>query len=165
MSFFLLSGLPIIAMKFDIVMALYDEDAPRLKNVLRKIPKGTLGFTLGKYLFSEQITPETAKVLIDHGADVHCRSIGLFRTPLFTACSRGNIDLVKLYLAYGVDVDARDVTRRTALDEAKAQGNPEIIALLERGQKIQRLLKENNAPNIVTLLRNREIYGTFHSPH
>src|SRR3990172_10765180 len=82
----------VCAMQFDIVMALIDQDATRLEKVLRKIPKGKLRFTLGNYLFNNHITLEMAQVLINHGAQVNCKSIGFGRTPLFTACSRKNID-------------------------------------------------------------------------
>ena len=154
------------AMQFKITMAMIDKDPIALENVLKRARKNQLkAVALGYHLLSSDLTLETARVLVHYGADIQSKSKILGRSPLFHACSRGDVELVSFFLNHGLDPDEQDAKQRTALDEAKEKGNQEIIALLERATMLRRLLKKHKVPNVLTLLRNREIYGTFHSPH
>ena len=53
---------------------------------------------------------DSAKVLIEHGANVHARD-GLGRSVLLTACFYGNFDAAKMLIQHGADVNVR--TRNT----------------------------------------------------
>lgn len=154
------------AMEFKISMAMIDKDPVALENVLKSVRKNKLNPTkLGYRLLSDDLTLETARVLVQYGADIQSKTKTLGRSALFNACSRGDAALVGYFLNHGLDPDEPDAQKRTAWDEAKTQGNPEIIALLERAVMLRLFLKKHKVPNVLTLLRNREIYGTFHSPH
>src|SRR5262249_35067043 len=50
---------------------------------------------------------DVTRRLLDHGADVHARSVSQF-TPLMFAARRGDVAIAKLLLAAGADVDAND---------------------------------------------------------
>jgi hypothetical protein len=51
------------------------------------------------------------------------------------AASGGYVDIVKLLLAKGADVSAKDQQGRTALDIAEATGDTQVIALLKSADK------------------------------
>ena len=154
------------AMEFKISMAMIDKDPAALENILKRARKNQLNpAKLGCRLLSNDLTLEAARVLVHYGADVQSKSKALGRSALFNACSRGDAQLVSFFLNHGLDPDEPDAQKRTAWDEAKEKGNQEIIALLERAVALRNLLKKYRAPNVLTLLRNREIYGTFHSPY
>ena len=50
---------------------------------------------------------DSAKVLIEHGANVHARD-GLGRSVLLTACFYGNFDAAKMLIQHGADVNVKD---------------------------------------------------------
>jgi hypothetical protein len=152
-------------MQFKITMAMIEQDSAKLDNVLKRARKHQLRtITLGDYLLSDELTLEMAQIFVKHGADVQCKSKSLGRTPLFKACSRGDAELVQFFLEHGLDPNQPDAMSRTAFDEARAKRDQKIIVLLGRAA-LCRLVRQHRVPNVLTLLRNREIYGTFHSPH
>jgi hypothetical protein len=59
---------------------------------------------------------ETAKFLINHGADVN--KAGTVGTPLHAAAKRGYVDAIQMLLKAGADVDARDAAGNTPLHVA-----------------------------------------------
>ena len=51
-------------------------------------------------------------------------------TPLFLAVERGSIEMVKLLLSYGADVNAADESKRTPLMSLDSDATPELLELL-----------------------------------
>lgn len=78
----------------------------------------------------------TAKLLIEHGANVHRNAPGGY-TPIYIAAHRGNVDCVRLLVENGADLDVRTSYGETPLFVAARFGHLETIAfLLERGCKV-----------------------------
>ena len=69
---------------------------------------------------------EVSQFLIEHGADVNARSSDL-STPLHTAARCGRIEVVRLLLEYGANVDAEDRRGKNPFQVAR---DPDIIKLL-----------------------------------
>lgn len=147
------------AMHFRINGAVANKDPDELESILKEAKQNST--TLGNYLFHDELTSETAQILIDYGARLDCNFTRKGRTPLFKACKRRDVALVALFLKYNIDHRTPDPRGRTAIDEAN--GDPEILTLFAK-QTLLHLVKETGAGNIVTLLRNREIWGTFRAP-
>lgn len=57
---------------------------------------------------------ESARLLVQHGADVNLRDRD-YSTPLQLAASSGSAELVELLIQHGADVNARDIGLRTPL--------------------------------------------------
>jgi len=55
------------------------------------------------------------RFLIDRGANVHVTSAGEGQTPLHYAAKNEAVKCVKILLAFGSDVDARDFKLRSPL--------------------------------------------------
>ena len=73
---------------------------------------------------------ETAKVLLDHGAEVDSRAED-GRTPLMLAANKGDQDLVSLLLQAGADPTLTDKSGATAGSLATAQGYKELAGRLQ----------------------------------
>ena len=55
-------------------------------------------------------------------------------TPLHIACIQGNVEAVKLFIEFGVDIDVKSKVGRTPLHEAMFYGNSECVReLLQSG--------------------------------
>ncbi len=52
-------------------------------------------------------------------------------TPLFVACQKGHVDVARLLLDKGADVNRALENGATPLSVAKSQGHAAIVALLE----------------------------------
>ena len=79
---------------------------------------------------------EKARLLIDAGADVNCRTeIDALETPLMEAASRGQPGTARLLLEHGADPSMRDtMNNRTPLEIARyaARGpDPDVVKLLK----------------------------------
>lgn len=75
--------------------------------------------------------PETARMLLDHGADPNRAGMGAMKvTPLHAAVSSGQSQIVQWLLDAGADVDARQQMDYTPLMGAAANARTEIIDLL-----------------------------------
>jgi ankyrin repeat protein len=72
---------------------------------------------------------ETAKLLIDAGADVHVRTRNGALTPLMVAATNGSGTVVRALLAAGADPNVRSADGATPLMTAAASGN--VIAVRE----------------------------------
>ena len=82
--------------------------------------------------------PEAAKLLVERGADLEARStnqqFALDAAPLHSASAAGQLEVCKVLLDAGADVNAVQHGGYTALLDAAANQNDELVAfLLERG--------------------------------
>lgn len=98
--------------------------------------------------------PDIEKVrrLIAAGANVNARSSDLGRTPLLIASGYpGTVHLLKLLLAHGADLQAKDAAGFTALGIAMLSADIEVVRFL-----VEKGLDPNHAGPIVAL---RAVYG------
>lgn len=78
---------------------------------------------------------ETARLLIESGADVNATQAGGF-VPLHSAAQNGDGALVELLLSRAADVNARSDDGRTALSLAEGAGHADVARLLrEKGAR------------------------------
>ena len=76
---------------------------------------------------------EVARALIDHGADVHARSKGVF-TPLLFAAQQGDLDSAQILWAAGAIVNEVTADGMSALLVASAGGHEALsVFLLDKG--------------------------------
>jgi len=64
--------------------------------------------------------PEMVRFLIENGADFHVTTKGELQTPLHFAARNEASQCVKILLAYGASVEARDYKERTPLQVREA---------------------------------------------
>lgn len=83
--------------------------------------------------------PETARVLVDHGADVHTVSSTFGNvTPLHSAAAGGSAEIVHLLLVAGADANARQNGGFTALHAAAQNGDVAMAQdLLDHGAEVE----------------------------
>lgn len=74
--------------------------------------------------------PESARLLLDEGADANARQEGGW-TALHAAAQNGDRDIVEMLVAHGADLQARADNHQSALDLALQRGREEIAELLE----------------------------------
>jgi ankyrin repeat protein len=108
---------------------------------------------------------EFAKILIDHGANVNDVEVGPRRkgnstrfTPLSAACRIGNMELVKLLIKNGADVNYKNEFNFTVLSEATIQDYYDIVlTLLQNGADYSEPIfyreNENKQMYLVDVLR------------
>jgi ankyrin repeat protein len=81
---------------------------------------------------------DTVALLISHGANIENRlnpdpgKVGAAGTPLWSAVRNGHENMVKLLIAAGADVDAKDGDQNPLLVYAVSLGNLQIVALLRQ---------------------------------
>lgn len=103
-------------------------------NVNLRLPSGR---TL---LHEPSLSADTAKKLIEAGADVHAKvsktdpydRLGQVKgeAPLHAAVKSGNTEVAKVLIEAGADVNARDQNKRTPLLEAAAKKNAKVANML-----------------------------------
>ncbi|XP_076872494.1 ankyrin repeat domain-containing protein 6b isoform X2 [Brachyhypopomus gauderio] len=81
--------------------------------------------------------------LINKGAKVAVTKYG--RTPLHLACYKGHVEVVKILLKAGCDLDVEDDGNQTALHRAAMVGHSDVIsALIQEGCALDRQDKDGN---------------------
>eukprot|EP01134_Creolimax_fragrantissima_P000931 CFRG0931T1 len=87
---------------------------------------GHTALTIACLMGNEKI----AKDLIDAGANVNNRDLATGKTPLHTASTEGNCNLVRLLLKGGADPTICDTTGRSPVDMAKIYRRDDVLQLL-----------------------------------
>jgi len=83
---------------------------------------------LGAAAAADQI--EAATLLIARGARLENRTRVTFETPLTEAAKMNHLAMVRLLLDHGAQIEANDVTGRTALDWARENSNTDMERLI-----------------------------------
>lgn len=111
--------------------------------------------------------PETARLLVEHGADVHGVSPTFGNvTPLHSAAAGGSAEIVQLLLAAGADANARQNGGFTALHAAAHNGDAAMTRdLLDHGAELDQptddgrtalsIVEEQGHDEVAALLRER----------
>ena len=111
--------------------------------------------------------PETAHLLVDHGADVHAVSPTFGNvTPLHSAAAGGSAEIVHVLLAAGADPNARQNGGFTALHAAAQNGDvamtrdllahgAEVDVPTEDGRTALSIAEEQGHDAVAALLRER----------
>jgi ankyrin repeat protein len=81
---------------------------------------------------------ECLEQLLKSGGDVNVHGGPFERTPLLCAATTGKESAVRLLLANGADVHARDWKGDTALDWARLRGDPGVVRLLAEASGMTR---------------------------
>jgi ankyrin repeat protein len=71
-----------------------------------------------------------AALLLDHGADREARENESGSTPLYDAASMGRLEVVKLLITRGADVNAANKSGATPLHAAATNGFDQVAAAL-----------------------------------
>jgi len=123
-----------------------------VKNLVQKYPKMVNAVAIDGYqplgLASFFGRTETAQYLILHGAEVNSPSVNEMRVmPLHSAAAGRHLDVVRLLLANGADVNAEQQGGFTALHAAAQNGQVEMIQLLlANGAKVDALTFDRKTP-------------------
>ena len=86
-----------------------------------------LNFTLE---YRSKIDPGLVRFLLDHGADPNVRAIYSGNAPLHRESQSGRVEIARLLVEHGADVEVQDDLGRTPLDVATNEQHDEIIKLL-----------------------------------
>ena len=112
--------------------------------------------------------PETASLLVEHGADVHAVSTTFGNvTPLHSAAAGGSAEIVRVLLAAGADANARQNGGFTALHAAAQNGDAAMVRdLLDHGAAVDprtedgrtalAIAEEQSHDEVAALLRERD---------
>ncbi len=123
-----------------------------VKNLVQKYPKMVNAVAIDGFqplgLASFFGRTETAQYLILHGADVNSPSVNEQRVmPLHSAAAGRHLEVVRLLLANGADVNAEQQGGFTALHAAAQNGQLEMIQLLlASGARVDALTFERKSP-------------------
>lgn len=123
-----------------------------VKNLVQKYPKMVNAVAIDGFqplgLASFFGRTETAQYLILHGADVNSPSVNEQRVmPLHSAAAGRHLEVVRLLLANGADVNTEQQGGFTALHAAAQNGQLEMIQLLlASGARVDALTFERKSP-------------------
>ncbi len=70
------------------------------------------------------------RILLEHGAEVNARQEGGW-TALHAASQNGDVEMVRLLIAGGADVQMRADNQQNALDLALSKGHQAVVDLLD----------------------------------
>ncbi|MHC5085877.1 MAG: ankyrin repeat domain-containing protein [Planctomycetota bacterium] len=79
--------------------------------------------------------PETAQLLLDHGADVNIIDNNEKWTALMFAAAEGQVENVKILLKYGADWKLTDIDGDTAASFAAKNGHQQVAQIIEEHAK------------------------------
>uniref|UniRef100_A0A8C5C5P0 Ankyrin repeat domain 6 n=1 Tax=Gadus morhua TaxID=8049 RepID=A0A8C5C5P0_GADMO len=106
-------------------------------------PAGVLVLSERLLVASHKGQAEQVVQLINKGAQVAVTKYG--RGPLHLAAYRGHIEVVRILLKAGCDLDIQDDVSQTALHRAAVVGNSDVIsALIQEGCDLDRQDKDGN---------------------
>jgi ankyrin repeat protein len=89
----------------------------------------------------EDLPAAVVEVLLKAGADINKESDGW--TPLFLVCHCGSVEIVKLLISYGVDVNKiEEESGMTPLEIARAEGHAVIMELLLKAGATEKVEEE-----------------------
>lgn len=156
-------------MKISLINAVNRGDIEKVRKITAReicLIKGTSGvFILAEAVITENI--DIIRLLIELGAEVNDKNGDMYddETPLSIACSKGNLEIVRLLLDSGAwtDNEKNDYESWNPLMCAVHNGNIEIVKLLvERGANVDvirdggntalSIAKESNHQSIVEYL-------------
>lgn len=84
--------------------------------------------------FAVQNDAQALSEFLEHNSNADLNAKDEFGyTPLHLACDRGNLPIVELLLAKGVDTSIKDPDDFEAVELARIAGHDDIVATLERG--------------------------------
>ncbi|KAH9053687.1 hypothetical protein EDB87DRAFT_1690062 [Lactarius vividus] len=85
-------------------------------------------------------------VLLKRPQDINAKG-GPYRTPLYAAFSKSNVETLWLLLENGADVNTRGIWGQTPLHHASAEGLPDIVRwLLDHGADVEALENTRSTP-------------------
>ena len=79
--------------------------------------------------------PETAQLLLDHGADVNIIDNNEKWSALMFAAAEGQVENVKILLKYGADWKLTDIDGDTAASFAAKNGHQQVAQIIEEHAK------------------------------
>ncbi|MFH2138196.1 MAG: ankyrin repeat domain-containing protein [Candidatus Omnitrophota bacterium] len=97
---------------------------------------------------NEEYATKYVKMLLDKGGvDVNVQTIPEKHSPLMFAADSGYLEIVKLLVDKGADVNLKDSSGKTALDRARKSGENEVAEFL--------LLQRTDDPQKKAMIENR----------
>ena len=111
--------------------AVQDNDIAALERAVRRGANPNARGAFGTPALMDVRDPVLAAALLRLGADVDARDRSDGETPLIRASRMGNIELVRVLLAGGANVQVESIHGATALGEAVREGHDELVALLK----------------------------------
>ena len=104
--------------------------------VQEKYRREYISYPLSKVI-SQGGHAKTVKLFIERGADVNEAGLGISRTVLHEAIERNALDIVKVLIENGADIEAKNSNKYTPLHMAAKQGQTEIVEyLIENGANL-----------------------------
>lgn len=94
------------------------------------------------------------KFLLQHGERVNSIDEEDNNTPLHYACMTGSLEMVKLLISKGADVDAENYVKETPLLQAVYNGNSEIVEILLKNGADVEVRTENDRTALMIAATN-----------
>ena len=107
----------------------------------------------------------TVRLLLSAGADVDSRSVHLNKTPLFQAAFDGHLQIAKILVAHGADVNATDSWGNNPLRDAIVGNDPRMVQFLlqagsdpdhrnREGETMAEIARAHASPEVEAMFRN-----------